>query len=251
MAELLLDATRPEAYVPPDLDDDQAAVVRHRQGGLRVLAFARREIEALAAEAKWSAGECAPARDLHVFLTETVDDVPAAVKRVANRRAKLHLERARAAHLERERIARAERFNQGFDTVEALSSAIVDMRLHLAGDAPIDPTTFEAETLAAIGMPREIVMRHRTPQFLHVFSSDGYAAAYYSYLWADSITADAWEAFTEAGGPWDREVADRLIRHVFAAGNTVDPAEGYRAFRGRDPQVGALMRKRGFPERGA
>ena len=164
----------------------------------------------------------------------------------------LHVETGRPIPAELvERIARAERFNQGFDTVEALSSAIVDMRLHLAGDAPIDPTTFEAETLAAIGMPREIVMRHRTPQFLHVFSSDGYAAAYYSYLWADSITADAWEAFTEAGGPWDREVADRLIRHVFAAGNTVDPAEGYRAFRGRDPQVGALMRKRGFPERGA
>jgi len=149
-----------------------------------------------------------------------------------------------------ERIARADRFNQGFDTVEALSSAIVDMRLHLAGDVPIDPTAFERETLAAIGMPDELVMRHRTPQFLHVFSSDGYAAAYYSYLWADSITADAWEAFTEAGGPWDREVADRLIRHVFSVGNTVAPADGYRAFRGRDPEVAALMRKRGFPEPG-
>jgi len=95
-------------------------------------------------------------------------------------------------------------------------------------------------------MPREIVMRHRTPQFAHVFGGDGYSAAYYSYLWADTLTADAWEAFTEAGGPWDKAVAKRLRDHVFSVGNTVDPADGYRAFRGRDAGIGALMRKRGF-----
>ena len=85
------------------------------------------------------------------------------------------------------------------------------------------------------------------PQFSHVFSGDGYSAGYYSYLWADTLSADAFEAFTEAKGPYDTAVAARLKKHVFSAGNTVDPAEAYRAFRGRDAGVGALMRKRGFP----
>jgi peptidyl-dipeptidase Dcp len=144
------------------------------------------------------------------------------------------------------RIERAKRFNEGFRTVEFLASALVDMKLHLAGDVPIDPDRFERETLAALGMPREIVMRHRTPQFAHVFGGDGYSAAYYSYLWADTLTADAWEAFTEAGGAWDKGVAKRLRDHVFSVGNTIDPADGYRAFRGRDAGIDALMRKRGF-----
>jgi len=90
------------------------------------------------------------------------------------------------------------------------------------------------------------VMRHRTPQFLHVFADDGYSAGYYSYLWADAITADAWEAFQEAGGPWDEAVARRLRDHVFSVGNTIPPEESYRGFRGRDPATDALMRKRGF-----
>ncbi len=97
-------------------------------------------------------------------------------------------------------------------------------------------------------MPREIVMRHRMPHFEHVFASDDYSAGYYSYLWADTLSADAFEAFTEGKGPYDRKVAARLREHVFAVGNTVDPAEAYRAFRGRDAGIGALMRKRGFPE---
>jgi peptidyl-dipeptidase Dcp len=96
-------------------------------------------------------------------------------------------------------------------------------------------------------MPREIVMRHRTTQFQHVFAGDGYSAGYYSYLWADTLTADAWEAFTGAGGAWDREVARRLMDNVFRRGNTVEPADAYRAFRGRDAGIEALMRKRGFP----
>jgi len=145
------------------------------------------------------------------------------------------------------KIEAASRFNQGFKTVEYLSSALVDMKLHLAGSQKIDPDKFERETLAALGMPAEIVMRHRTPQFNHVFSGDGYSAGYYSYLWSDTITADAFEAFTEAGGPWDKEVAKRLRDNVFAVGNTIDPAIAYRQFRGRDPGIAALMRKRGFP----
>jgi peptidyl-dipeptidase Dcp len=148
-----------------------------------------------------------------------------------------------------ERIKRADTFNQGFETVEFLASALIDMKLHLAGDAKIDPDAFEQETLAALGMPAEIVMRHRTPHFGHAFGSDGYSAGYYSYLWSDVLTADAFGAFTEAGGPYDKEVAERLRKYVFSVGNTIDPAEGYRSFRGRDAQVDALMRKRGFVEK--
>ena len=147
-----------------------------------------------------------------------------------------------------DRIERASTFNQGFQTVEYLASALVDMKMHLAGDRTIDPDAFERETLAAIGMPREIVMRHRTPQFLHLFSGDSYSAGYYSYLWSDVITADAAEAFEEAGGFYDRGVARRLRENIFSVGNTIDPADAYRKFRGRDPRTEALMRKRGFME---
>jgi peptidyl-dipeptidase Dcp len=149
-----------------------------------------------------------------------------------------------------EKIRKAKRFNQGFITVEYLSAALIDMKLHLASvpGTTIDPDKFERDTLAALGMPREIVMRHRTPQFGHVFSSDGYSAGYYSYLWADTLTADAWEAFaTSPGGPWDHDVAQRLYANVFSIGNTIDPTLAYRAFRGRDAGIDALMRKRGFP----
>ena len=149
------------------------------------------------------------------------------------------------------KIERTQTFNQGFATVEYLASALVDMKLHLAGDTPIEPRQFERDTLAALGMPSELVMRHRTPHFLHVFAGDAYSAGYYSYLWSDTLSADAWEAFLEAGGPYDKTVAARLRANVFSVGNTVDPADGYRAFRGRDPGIGALMRKRGFPVTGA
>jgi peptidyl-dipeptidase Dcp len=145
-----------------------------------------------------------------------------------------------------DRIERASTFNQGFSTIEYLASAIVDMRMHLAGDRSIDPDAFERQTLADLGMPRQIVMRHRTPQFLHVFAGDSYSAGYYSYLWSDVLTADAYTAFTEAGGPYDPAVAQRLRQHIFTVGNTIDPAEGYRAFRGRDPEIAALMQARGF-----
>ena len=145
-----------------------------------------------------------------------------------------------------DRIKRSATFNQGFATVEYLAAALVDMKLHLAGDRKIDPDTFERETLAELGMPNEIVMRHRTPQFLHVFSSDAYSAGYYSYLWSDVLTADAYGAFVEGGGPYDRKVAERLRKNIFSVGNTIDPADGFRGFRGRDPKIEALMKKRGF-----
>jgi peptidyl-dipeptidase Dcp len=144
------------------------------------------------------------------------------------------------------KIERAATFNQGFATVEYLSAALIDMKLHMAGDAKVDPAAFERDTLKSLGMPEEIVMRHRTPQFGHVFAGDSYSAGYYSYLWSDTLSADAFDAFTEAKGPYDASVAARLRDHVFSVGDTVDPAEGYRAFRGKDPQTSALMRKRGL-----
>ena len=150
-----------------------------------------------------------------------------------------------------DRITRSATFNQGFITVEYLIAALVDMKLHLAGDRKIDAKTFEKETLAELGMPKEIVMRHRMPHFGHIFSSDAYSAGYYSYLWSDVLTADAFGAFTEGKGPYDRTVSERLRRNVFSVGNTIDPAEGYKTFRGRDPQIEALMKKRGFPTTGS
>lgn len=145
-----------------------------------------------------------------------------------------------------DRIEKASKFNQGFSTTEYLASALMDMQYHLSTEEEINPDNFERETLTALGMPKELVMRHRSPHFSHIFSGDSYSAGYYSYLWSDVLTADAYNAFTEAGGPYDKEVAARLREHVFSVGNTIDPAEGYRAFRGRDPKIDALMKKRGF-----
>lgn len=147
------------------------------------------------------------------------------------------------------KINRSATFNQGFATVEYLSAALIDMKLHLAGDRKIDPDSFERETLSQLGMPKELVMRHRTPQFMHIFSGDSYSAGYYSYLWSDVLTADAFGAFVEGKGPYDHTVAERLRKYIFSVGNTTDPAEGYRSFRGRDPKIEALMKKRGFPAR--
>ncbi|MEW6390964.1 MAG: M3 family metallopeptidase [Pseudomonadota bacterium] len=147
-----------------------------------------------------------------------------------------------------DKIEAAGKFGEGFGTTEYLASALIDMKLHLAGDADIDPDKFEREELAKLNMPKEIVMRHRTPQFGHVFSGDGYSAGYYSYLWADTLTADAAEAFEQApGGFYDKAVAKRLYEDIMSKGNTIDPVEQFRAFRGRDVKIGALMRKRGFP----
>jgi peptidyl-dipeptidase Dcp len=146
-----------------------------------------------------------------------------------------------------QKIKRAATFNQGFATVEYLASALVDMRLHLAGDTEVDPDAFERQTLADLGMPSEIVMRHRMPHFAHIFSSDSYSAGYYSYLWSDTLTADAAEVFEEAGSYYDSAIARRLHDHIMSVGDTIDPADGFRAFRGRDVDTRALLRKRGFP----
>ncbi|MBL0924466.1 MAG: M3 family metallopeptidase [Sphingomonadaceae bacterium] len=146
-----------------------------------------------------------------------------------------------------EKIKASDTFNQGFSTVEYLSSAILDMKLHNRATPVADPAAFERDMLAEIGMPKEMVMRHRLPQFNHLFSSDSYSAGYYSYLWSETMDADTWAAFTEKGDVWDRETAERFRSMLLATGNETDRIEAYRAFRGRDPDVKYIMKKRGFP----
>ncbi len=146
-----------------------------------------------------------------------------------------------------EKIEKAQTFNQGFDTVEYLSSAIVDMKLHDRTSPVTDPDAFERETLAELQMPDEIVMRHRLPQFNHLFSSDAYSAGYYSYLWSETMDADTWAAFEDTGNVWDKATADRFRTILLQTGNETDRKEAYKDFRGRDPDVKALFRRRGFP----
>jgi peptidyl-dipeptidase Dcp len=145
------------------------------------------------------------------------------------------------------KIKKAQTFNTAFSVVETEASAIVDMKLHLAGDTVTDPKAFEAKTLAELKMPSEIVMRHRIPQFGHIFSGEGYAAGYYGYLWAKTLDHDAFEAFTEAGSPWDPATAKRFQADILSVGNTIDPAQAYRNFRGRDATIDATLRADGFP----
>lgn len=146
------------------------------------------------------------------------------------------------------RLLAARTFNQGFATVEYTASAIVDMTLHLsaAGEDGLDVPAFEADALKRIAMPAEIAMRHRSPHFAHIFSGDGYAAGYYSYLWSEVLDADAFDAFREAGDIFDPDTAGRLRRFVYGAGNLRDPREAYTAFRGRLPSIDPLLKKRGL-----
>lgn len=146
-----------------------------------------------------------------------------------------------------DKINKSKTFNEGFATVEYLSSAIVDMKLHNRTDPVTDADAFERETLTEIGMPREIVMRHRLPQFNHLFSSDAYSAGYYSYLWSETMDADTWAAFEETGNVWDKETAEKFRSIILATGNETDRKEAYRKFRGRDPEVKYILKKRGFP----
>lgn len=146
------------------------------------------------------------------------------------------------------KINKASTFNSGFATTEYLASALIDLKLHTTNPENIDADKFERETLEAMGMPSELVMRHRTPHFGHIFSGEGYSAGYYGYMWAEVLTSDAAEAFQNApGGFYDKDMAKKLVDHLFAVRNAIDPAEAYRLFRGRDAKVDALMRDRGFP----
>lgn len=148
-----------------------------------------------------------------------------------------------------EKIRKAKTFNQGFITTEYLASALYDMKIHLAAteDGDISPDQFEKNTMAEIGCPKEIVMRHRPTQFGHIFADDGYSAGYYVYIWADTMSADASEAFKEAGGFYDRKTCDRFSETIFSVGNSVAPDVAFKNFRGRAVDTNALMRDRGFP----
>ncbi|KQT52719.1 peptidase M3 [Aureimonas sp. Leaf454] len=144
------------------------------------------------------------------------------------------------------RMESARGFDTGFDTVEYTSSALVDLALHEAAEAPADPAAREAEILKGLGMPAAITMRHRSPHFAHIFAGDGYSAGYYSYMWSEVLDADAFEAFEETGDAFDPATAERLLRNVYSAGNSDEPGVLYERFRGRLPTTAALLRKRGL-----
>ncbi len=146
-----------------------------------------------------------------------------------------------------DKIEAASTFNQGYATVSYLSSALVDMDLHTRATPPTDIDAFERESLARIGMPKEIVMRHRLPQFNHLFTSDAYSAGYYSYLWSEVMDADTWAYFEGSGDVFNPDIAARYKSIILSEGNTTDRGEAYRRFRGRNPDVDALLRVRGFP----
>lgn len=148
-----------------------------------------------------------------------------------------------------EKLRAAEKFNKGFANVEFTSSALVDMAFHALGPdeaASVDPMAFQTEILAGLDMPDEIVMRHATPHFAHVFSGDGYSAGYYSYMWSGVLDADAFGAFTEAGDPFDPETARRLRENIYGSGGSMDPEDAYVAFRGKLPTADALLEKEGL-----
>jgi peptidyl-dipeptidase Dcp len=145
------------------------------------------------------------------------------------------------------KIEASRKFNQGYTTVEYLSAAIVDMEMHVRPDGAIDADAFERETLTRLGMPKEVAMRHRLPQFGHLFTGDAYSAGYYSYLWSEVMDADTQEAFQEAGDVFDEATAKKLRAFILAPGNTTERTDAFRQFRGRDPDVKALLRRRGFP----
>jgi peptidyl-dipeptidase Dcp len=150
-----------------------------------------------------------------------------------------------------QRLVAARNFNKGFATVEYIACASTDLDLHSVPHAKdanraLDPSAFEAQSLADMGMPSEIVMRHRLPHFAHIFAGGGYAAGYYSYMWSEVLDADAFSAFEETGDIFDPATAKRLHQSIYAAGGLQEPAEAYKAFRGRLPTADALLRKRGF-----
>ncbi len=146
-----------------------------------------------------------------------------------------------------EKLRAARTFNMGFATVEYVSSALVDMDAH-ASSASADAMARQAATLERLGMPTEIVMRHATPHFQHIYSGEGYAAGYYSYLWSEMLDADAFRAFEETGDIYDPATAQKLLANIYSAGNRQDPEAAYLAFRGKLPSVEGVLRQRGLPD---
>ena len=150
-------------------------------------------------------------------------------------------------HVLLDKLKRARQFDQAWATVQYTGPALIDMALHaLPNGTPVDLAAFEAEQCERLGIPTDIGERHYLSHFAHLFASAGYAAGYYVYMWAEVLEADGFAAFTEAGDPFDAATAQRLLQHIYSAGNTQDPAAAYRAFRGRDPQVEPMLQKRGL-----
>ena len=146
------------------------------------------------------------------------------------------------------KIKKSHTFNQGFDTVEYLASALYDMKIHMTPAADVkDPVEFEKSAMAKFGAPSEVILRHRPTAFGHIFSGDGYSAGYYVYIWADTLSADVTEAFMEQGGMMNKTVARKFLDTILSVGNSVPPDVAFRNFRGRDVDTNALMRDRGFP----
>ena len=146
-----------------------------------------------------------------------------------------------------DKLKAAKSFNQGFETIEYTSCALLDMYLHsLDNYDDFDMTKFEEEKLEELGMPQGIVMRHRPGHFQHLFSTSAYAAGYYVYLWAEVLDADAYAAFKEAGDVFSPEVAEKARKFIYSAGNTEAPDVLYRQFRGRDPDIKFMLEKKGL-----
>ncbi len=146
-----------------------------------------------------------------------------------------------------ERIRAASTFNKAFETVQYTSSALVDLAVHSrATYENFSLEAFEVDELQRLGMPHAATMMHRLPHFRHLFSGDSYAAGYYVYMWAEVLDADAFNAFEETGDPFDPATAKRLYEFVYSAGDSIEPADGYRAFRGRDATVEPMLKKRGL-----
>jgi peptidyl-dipeptidase Dcp len=146
-----------------------------------------------------------------------------------------------------EKIRRTQTFNMGWETVQYLGPALLDMKLHALTDLQgFEAGRFEREACRDLGVPAVVGLRHRLPHFQHLFTGDSYAAGYYVYMWAEVLEADVFAAFEEKGDPFDPELARKLLEHIYAAGNSADPAEAFRAFRGRDPEIGPLLKQRGL-----
>lgn len=149
-----------------------------------------------------------------------------------------------------ERLRRARRFGQAFETVRYTASALTDMAVHALPSArvPADPVAFESQVLRERGLPPGVGVNHRFTHFQHLFYGSNYAAGYYVYLWAEVLDADAFDAFVEAGNPFDAQVAQRLLKHVYAAGDSVEPGATYAAFRGRPARIEPMLQKKGLLE---
>lgn len=233
----VMNFAKPPKGRPALLSPDDARTLFHEFG---------HALHGLLSEATWpSVSGTAVSRDF-VELPSQLYEHWFTVPEVLSKHAR-HVETGEPMPMELVNKMRAARnFNAGFATTEFTASALVDMAFHAAAEAPEDPLAFEAAELERLDAPAAIPMRHRTPHFLHVFSGDGYSAGYYSYMWSEVLDADAFRAFEEAGDPFDAETAGKLLKHVYAAGDTADPEALYKAFRGRMPSPEAMMEKKGL-----